>query len=143
VPQPLAPWTHSCVSSGRLAHRGAVSVQATQVVRHLAGPPTSMGFDTWASSPQRGLGREISRWRWSRSCRGGHHDGSSPTIVGVSCIRGRVRPTPADAFRQLRSGDGVDLRQLVVHLAHSIDGGRRLGLRGSGRSSHGLDPVSI
>jgi hypothetical protein len=57
-----------------------------------------------------------------------------PTSIGVSRIRGRVRPTPVGALYQLRSGDGVDLCQLVVvHLVHSVSGGWRQGSQGSGR----------
>jgi hypothetical protein len=66
---------------------------------HLVGPPMSLGFDAWALLPQRGLGREISRWGWSHPCHRGLRGGSSPTNAGVSRVRGWVRPTPTGALR--------------------------------------------
>jgi hypothetical protein len=94
-----APRGHECVSSTRWAHHGACFVCDTQVVRPLGGPLMSLGFDAWASLPQRGLGREISRWGWSHPCHRGLRGGSSPTNAGVSRVRGWVRPTPTGALR--------------------------------------------
>jgi hypothetical protein len=37
----------------------------------LMGPLVNLGFSVWASLLQPGLGKDVSRWRWSRSCHGG------------------------------------------------------------------------
>jgi hypothetical protein len=77
---------------------------------HLASPSTSLGFDALASLPQRGLGREISRWWWCHPCRGGLYDGPLPTGPSMNRASGWVRQAPPGAFRQLCSGDGMNLR---------------------------------
>jgi hypothetical protein len=92
---------------------------------HLVGAPTSLVIDAPVSQPQRGLGREISRWLWSYPHHRGLHGGSLPTGSGVSHIRGRIRSTLAGALHQLCSDDGMDLHQLAVHPIHLIGGGWR------------------
>jgi hypothetical protein len=82
---------------------------------HLTGPLACRGLDMWASSPQRGLGGEVSRWQWSHPCRGWCPVRPLPSGVGLNRVRSGVEAAPVGTLRQLCGSDGVNTtRNLLI-----------------------------
>jgi hypothetical protein len=75
----------------RLAFRSGTCVP-------LASLSVSLGLSALALSPQRGLGQEVSWWRWCHCCHGRLHGRPLSIGSGLNQARSRVRLTPAGAL---------------------------------------------
>jgi hypothetical protein len=81
---------------------------------HLTGSPANRGLDMWASSPQRGLGGEVSRWWWSCPCHRWCLIRPLPSSAGPNQARRSILPSPSEVMWNsstespimARSGDG-------------------------------------